>query len=190
MGKQVFNYNGIDISFKKGNSLMIKATEMAKSFNKSPKDYIKNQSTQDLIKTLCARLNCLPDDLVEVIDENGESETWMHEEIALDFAQWLNIDFNLLCNNIKNAYLTNQIAQELSMSTKSLNELLKTLGVQYEKQGTWLLKSKYQNLDLTKTKTFAYKDEMGETRTSMSTVWTEKGRLFIHNLIKQQNESK
>lgn len=30
--------------------------------------------------------------------ENGGG-TWMHEDIALDFAQWLSVDFKLWCND-------------------------------------------------------------------------------------------
>lgn len=83
-------------------------------------------------------------------------------------------------------YNTNQIAKELGMSAVSLNRILCEMHVQYKQNGTWLLYSKHQNKGYTKTKTHSFTDTSGQTQTSMQTVWTEKGRLFIHSLLKQK----
>lgn len=37
-----------------------------------------------------------------------------------------------------------------------------------------------------KTKTHYYQDSQGETKTTMQTVWTEKGRMFIHDFFKHK----
>ncbi len=90
------------------------------------------------------------------------------------------------CNEVlqsKDTYNTNQIAKELGTSAITLNKRLHQLGVQYKQNGTWLLYHKYQNKGYTKTTTYTYTNEQGETGTSMHTVWTEKGRLFIHSLL-------
>lgn len=42
---QIFQYNGSPISFQKGNSVMVNATEMAKPFGKLAKDWLSNKST-------------------------------------------------------------------------------------------------------------------------------------------------
>ena len=81
-------------------------------------------------------------------------------------------------------YNTNQIAKELGMSAVGLNAELNSLGIQYKQSGTWLLYAKYQNKGYTKTKTHTFTDNHGKTQTSMSTVWTEKGRLFIHDNLR------
>lgn len=81
-------------------------------------------------------------------------------------------------------YNTNLIAKELGTSAVSLNKILKDKGVQYFQNGTWVLKSEFQNKEFTKTKTFLYTSANGESKTSMLTVWTEKGRMFIHSIIK------
>jgi prophage antirepressor-like protein len=83
-------------------------------------------------------------------------------------------------------YNTNQIAKELGMSAVGLNATLNDLGIQYKQSGTWLLYHKYQNKGYTKTKTHSFTDNHGNTQTVMSTVWTEKGRLFIHENITVQ----
>jgi len=78
---------------------------------------------------------------------------------------------------------TTQVAKELGMSAQTLNKILKRLRVQYKQGGQWLLYASYQNKGLTKTHTFT--DEInGQARTWHSTVWTEKGRKFIHDILK------
>lgn len=81
-------------------------------------------------------------------------------------------------------YNTNQIAKELGMSAIGLNNELNNLGIQYKQAGTWLLYAKYQDKGYTKTKTHSFTDNHGNQQTSMSTVWTEKGRLFIHDNLR------
>lgn len=86
----------------------------------------------------------------------------------------------------KGVYVTNQIAKELGMSAVTLNRRLHLLGIQYKQNGTWVLYHQYQDKGLTKTRTYTYQDGNGLTKTSMQTVWTEKGREFIHNATKRR----
>lgn len=97
---KVFEYNGNEVSFDFGKGVMINATQMAKAFGKAPKDYLKTQSAKDLIEAVSARTNVLPTDLVTVINGGTNYGTWMEETIALDFAQWLSVDFKLWCSNV------------------------------------------------------------------------------------------
>ena len=83
----------------------------------------------------------------------------------------------------KSTYNANQIAKELGMSAVTLNKKLHELKVQYKQGGQWLLYHHHQDKGYTKTVTHTYTDSQGETRTSSSTVWTEKGREFIHSII-------
>ena len=80
-------------------------------------------------------------------------------------------------------YNTNLIAKELGTSAISLNRQLKDLGIQYCQNNTWVLTAKHQNEGYTKTKTYTFPDSNGATKTSMQTVWTEKGRKFIHEVL-------
>ncbi|MDY3529138.1 phage antirepressor KilAC domain-containing protein [Riemerella anatipestifer] len=89
----------------------------------------------------------------------------------------------------ESTYNTNQIAKELGMSAITLNKKLQDLKVQYRQGGTWLLYHKYQNKGYTKTKTHTYTDTKGVTQTSMQTVWTKKGRLFIHEALSKRLQS-
>lgn len=83
----------------------------------------------------------------------------------------------------QSTYNANQIAKELGMSAVTLNKKLHELKVQYKQGGQWLLYHPHQNKGYTKTVTYTYTDSKGETCTNSSTVWTEKGRAFIHSLI-------
>lgn len=51
---QIFQYNGSPITFQKGDSVMINATEMAKPFGKLAKDWLSNKSTKEFLSTLSA----------------------------------------------------------------------------------------------------------------------------------------
>lgn len=80
-------------------------------------------------------------------------------------------------------YTTNRIAKEFGMSAVTLNRKLREMGVQYNQGGQWLLTCKYQNKGYTKTRTYTYLRNDGSTETSLQTVWTERGREFIHKLL-------
>lgn len=83
----------------------------------------------------------------------------------------------------ESTYTTTQLAKEFGMGATSLNRKLRELGVQYCQNGQWLLTYKYQNKSYTKTHTHAFMRSDGSTGSAMQTVWTEKGREFIHGLI-------
>lgn len=86
-------------------------------------------------------------------------------------------------------YTTTLIAKELGISAMVLNRKLNDLRIQYKQNEVWVLYSKYHNQGYTKTTTSTYTDSQGVTRTSMLTVWTEKGRNFIHELLKEKQSA-
>lgn len=69
------------------------------------------------------------------------------------------------------------------MSAGMLNKRLKWTGIQFRQSGQWLLKAPYQNQGYTATRTHQWENQKGESGTAILTVWTEKGRLFIHYLF-------
>jgi anti-repressor protein len=83
----------------------------------------------------------------------------------------------------------NVIAKELGMSAVSLNRKLRDLKVIYKQGGTWLLYQRYQSMGYTKTRTHTYTGSDGKPHTAIHTVWTQKGREFIHGLINHTNVS-
>lgn len=96
---QIFNYNGNGVTFLKGDSVMVNATEMAKPFRKRPNDFLSAKSTQELISSLSAKTGISATTLV-VVNQGGNNQgTWLHEDLALIFAQWLSPTFYLWCND-------------------------------------------------------------------------------------------
>lgn len=73
------------------------------------------------------------------------------------------------------------IAKDYGMSAKTLNQHLYNKKVQYKQGGTWLLYSKYQDKGYTQSQTYySEKSDMS----FMNTQWTQKGRLFLYDLLK------
>lgn len=94
---QVFDYQNNPVSFKdEDGQAYINATEMAKPFGKRPAKWLELPSTKELITAIGVRPIRKSDTLV--ITMNGVG-TWLHEDIALDFAQWLSVDFKIWCND-------------------------------------------------------------------------------------------
>lgn len=282
-----YNGSNITFALGNGD-VMVNATQMAKPFGKRPNDYLNLPSTNELIKAITRKPGKSDNQTVKTntrksgiadnqavkaivgkshFDENqivrskrggNNPGTWLHEDLALDFAKWLSVDFRLWCNDrikellrhgitgtdqkleeiannpdllielatnlkkeraeknrLQEQYrLQSQelketapkveyyqevlqsdslipvtiIAKELGIGAPTLNRKLNKLGVQYRQSGTWILYSKYQNKGYTKTKTHTYLDRYGKSKTSIQTVWTEKGRKFIHQIINQNNK--
>jgi len=82
----------------------------------------------------------------------------------------------------RDTFTTTQIAKELGLGAPTLNRKLRQLRVQYKQNGQWLLFHKHQNKGYVKVNTYS-ETLNGETKTYHSTVWTERGRQFIHNLL-------
>lgn len=80
-------------------------------------------------------------------------------------------------------YTTTQIAKELGLTACMLNKQLRLLGIQFRQSGMWMLTAGYQGKGYTVTHTHIWESRTGATGTTMHTVWTEKGRLFIHCLF-------
>ncbi|MBO5794197.1 MAG: phage antirepressor KilAC domain-containing protein [Bacteroidaceae bacterium] len=85
----------------------------------------------------------------------------------------------------KDCLTITQIAKELGMTAQTLNKLLSDQGIQYRQSNQWMLYSKYAGMGLAQNRTHPYSGSKGSVRTQTQMVWTEKGRLFIHNLIKR-----
>ena len=109
---QIFQYNGSPISFHKGDSVVVNATEMAKPFGKNASHWLRNQSTQEFLNELSRLRNRNLNDLVQVTNggSNGEHGTWMHKDVAMEFARWLSPAFAIWCNDRIKELLTTGVA--------------------------------------------------------------------------------
>ena len=85
----------------------------------------------------------------------------------------------------KNAVNITTIAKDYGLSAVTLNKKLHDYGVQYKQGGTWLLYQQYADKGYTKTKTGVYTNKAGEEYASVHTRWTQKGRMFIYEILKE-----
>ena len=78
-----------------------------------------------------------------------------------------------------------EIAKDYGWSAQKMNEYLHTHDIQFKQGGRiWILYQKYAEMGLTSTKTHTYPDNNGTIHTKVHTYWTQKGRLFIYDLLK------
>ena len=77
-----------------------------------------------------------------------------------------------------------QIAKDYGLTGSKLNKILHEKRIQYKQSNTWLLYNKYAGLGYTKSDTYNYIKSNNKNGSKLNTKWTQKGRLFIHNLLK------
>lgn len=102
MSNKVFSYENNPITFQLGEATMVNATEMAKPFGKVPKDWLRTTPSKEFIEQLASVRHICPSQLVVVNKGNSttfKQGTWLHEDVALEFARWLSPAFAIWCND-------------------------------------------------------------------------------------------
>lgn len=79
----------------------------------------------------------------------------------------------------KTCITTTQVADDLHITARTLNAKLKDLGIIYSQSGQWHLKMPYKGWNLAGTRTYNYQSSNGETLTSTTLVWNQRGKRFI-----------
>ncbi len=96
---QVYSYEGSNITFSKGENVMINANEMAKPFGKRATHWLNNQQTKEFLQELSSVRNLTLTELVQVKNGGDNRGTWMHEDVAMEFARWLSPKFAIWTND-------------------------------------------------------------------------------------------
>lgn len=86
----------------------------------------------------------------------------------------------------KDLIATTVISKDYGMSAKKFNSMLHDMGIQYKQGNIWVLYSKYQGQGYLKAKTHNYADGNGVQHSKEHAYWTQKGRLFLYDLLKQE----
>lgn len=102
MNKQLVvnaDYNGISVSFT-GDG-WFNATQAAERFGKRPADWLRLPETEKYIGALCRKSDVRKSHFT--FTKKGNSRqftqgTWLHPKLAVRFAQWLDIDFAVWCD--------------------------------------------------------------------------------------------
>lgn len=86
--------------------------------------------------------------------------------------------------NCKDLVSTSVIAKDFGKSAVWLNNYLHANGIQYKQGKIWLLYQKYAEQGYTGTKTVPVPYADGTVHSKVHTYWTQKGRLFIYDMLK------
>jgi prophage antirepressor-like protein len=127
--------------------------------------------------------------LLELKEERAKTKT-LEQTVAVQTQQIAELqpkasyyDKVLECNDLVPISI---IAKDYGWSANHMNQVLREKGVQYKQGGKiWLLYQKYAEMGLTSTKTYYYDDANGHGHVVPHTHWTQKGRLFIYDLLKE-----
>lgn len=107
------------------------ATAVAKQFNKRPNDWTSLDSTKQYIKILHGLLFpeiALPENLVTKQNQlvktvtggiSNQQGTWLHPELAVEFARWLNVKFSIWCNTTIRKILRGESIGEFEPAPKN-----------------------------------------------------------------------
>lgn len=138
---------------------------------------------KSVIYSMFATLKETQDKMIKLSKENNElteTNAVQSQQISEMKPKVSYYDVVLQCSDLMPITL---IAKDYGMSGQALNKKLHELGIQYKQSKTWILYQKYAEQGYTQTKTTTY-EAHGETHTAVHTNWTQKGRLFIYDTLK------
>lgn len=95
-------------------------------------------------------------------------------------------DIVLSCSDL---LTTTRVAKDFGITGQKLNKILNEEGIQYkDNTGLWMLYSEYLSNNYAQTSTYTCQDKDGEYEyhTELHLKWTQKGRLFIYDLLKSR----
>ena len=177
--------------------LMQSRKPIAKSFKKGVKAILKEIRTNggylashqdDTPEMIMARALQVAQSTIERHQQQLEAaQATINSQSAQLTAQASKVEYTDNVLNSTNTYTSTQIAKELDLRTaEQLHGILKDLGVMIRQSGQWMLSAKYCGQNYTKTRTHSYTRQDGTQGTNNITVWTERGRWFLHKLMENQ----
>lgn len=83
----------------------------------------------------------------------------------------------------KSCLTITQIAADYGMSAQELNKILHEAGLQRKVGDQWILYKQHMSKGFTKSETFTFCRSDGRLDSKITSKWTQKGRLEIHNIL-------
>ena len=126
-----------------------------------------------------------PDTLIKLATELKEEKLINARKEQLIGELKPKADYTDLILKNKGIVTVTAIAKDYGMSAEKMNEKLHQLGIQYKQSDQWFLYSKYHNMGYTHSETVPITRRDGRHDIKMNTKWTQKGRLFLYNILKE-----
>lgn len=160
---------------------MIQRTETGKMIRQYFLDLEKAWNTPEQI--MSRALKIADQTIASLTSKVGELESAVQEMDGVIQNMAPKVDYADRILSSPDCMLVTQIAQDYGMSAKAFNGVLENAGIQRKVGGQWILYAAYQGKGYTKTRTneFQHGDKVG---TRLSTVWTQKGRMFLYTKLK------
>ena len=125
---------------------------------------------------------CDPKNLIEILQALADEQK-RNTDLSIENA-YLSVKaryYDEILNSKNNVPVT-QIAKDYGMSAIGFNKMLHEYGIQYPIRNSWVLYAEYANLGYTQSKTYKY----AENKATMHTCWTQKGRLFLYDFLRER----
>ncbi len=125
---------------------------------------------------------CKPENLIEILHALADEQK-RNTDLSVENAR-LSVKaryYDEILNSKNNVPVT-QIAKDYGMSAIAFNKMLHEYGIQYPIRNSWVLYAEYANNGYTQSKTYKY----AENKASMHTCWTQKGRLFLYEFLRER----
>ncbi len=142
----------------------------------------ENMTEDELILKAMNVLNAKVENLKEKnkrLQENNEKQNQLIGELKPK------ADYTDRILQSKGTVKINVIANDYGLTAIAMNKKLHELGVQYKQGKDWLLYSEHRGKGYTHSKTIHFFHKDGMPDTTMNMEWTQKGRLFLYNLLKK-----
>jgi prophage antirepressor-like protein len=94
--------------------------------------------------------------------------------------------YDMILNN-KSTVLTTQIALDYGLTAKAFNQKLYDLRIQHKVNDQWILYSPYITMGYMHSKPVEITKHDGRRMIKYNSEWTQKGRLFLYDLLKKHN---
>jgi hypothetical protein len=132
------DFQGHDITFQEDG--WFNATAAAAQFDKRPNDWLALASTQEYLAALDADSNTGKIGIWVRVKKGGVGGTWLHPDLAVQFARWLDVRFAIWCDRQIRALLTGshphfdqrRLRHEAAASYKVMSQMLQ---LEREEQG-------------------------------------------------------
>lgn len=164
----------------------------AKSLNTDKAWEVYDSLVEHYFKSTQAKPNLIPHNYKEAIqhlltqieeNEKLQLENKIKDQQIAELKPRADYTDKILRN--KGLVITTAIAKDYGMSACEFNKILYNLKIQFKQSGQWFLYRKYQDKGYTSSETVNFKHSDGRDDVKMNTKWTQKGRLFLYNILKE-----